>query len=157
MGEVLRAAVRCAKAPSLYPCELNMLADIALCGDDRSGPVLDNSGTVRQAQAGYVPELDLPDDVQGLKAKLLESHLFVFIATGWLKPVEGAAHDGAFKLNIARLKRLLDLTELQLATGEHTPDALETADRMYPGDFDTAPPDDLAEQIDRILVSNPAV
>lgn len=157
LGEVLRAAVRYAKAPSLYPCELNMLADIALCGDDRSGPVLDNSGTVRQAQAGYVPELNLPDDVQGIKAKLLGSHLFVFIATGWLKPVEGAAHDGAYQLNIARLKRLLDLTEVKLAAGEYDPKELEEADREHSGDFNHTPPEDLTEQIDRILVSNPAI
>ena len=155
MGEVLRAAVRCAKAPSLYPCELNMLADIALCGDDRSGPVLDNAGTVRQAQAGYVPELDLPDDVQGLKDKLLESHLFVFIATGWLKPAEGAAHDGAYKLNVPRLQRLLDAAEAAMAAGQPDPDAHERADQELETDFQIDAPD-LADQVDRLLVHNPA-
>lgn len=57
---------------------------------------------------------------------------------------------------MARLKRLLDLAEVQLATGDKNPEAIEAADREYPGDFDAPEPADLAKQIDRILVSNPA-
>ena len=54
-----------------------------------------------------------------------------------------------------RLKRLLDEAEAHLATGKYDQEALEQADRELPGDFDTTP-EDLAEQVDRILVSNPA-
>ncbi|WP_267238688.1 hypothetical protein [Corynebacterium afermentans] len=34
------------------------------------------------------------------------SRLFVFTATGWLAPVEGPEHDGAYQLNVRRLRRL---------------------------------------------------
>ena len=155
MGEILRAAVYCAKAPSLFPRELHMLADIALFADDHTGPVLDTGGTVRQARRGYVQRLGDPKDQLGLKANLLESRLFVFTATGWLAPVEGPEHDGAYQLNVARLQRLLDATEAAMATGQPDPDAIADADRELSGDFDGQAPD-LAQQVDRLLVRNPA-
>ena len=100
MGEVLRAAVRCVQPPSLFPRELHMLADIALYADDHTGPVLDDTGAVCHSRTGYVPHLGDPKDRLGLKANLLESRLFVFTATGWLEPVEGPEHDGAYQLNV---------------------------------------------------------
>lgn len=62
---------------------------------------------------------------------VVESRLFVFTATGWLQAVDDPAEDGAYQLNVARLARLLDVAEADAPAG-------------------------LAEQIDRILVSNPA-
>ena len=155
MGEILRAAVYCAKAPSLFPRELHMLADIALYADDHTGPVLDTDGTVRQAHRGCVPRLGDSKDRLGLKANLLESRLFVFTATGWLTPVAGPEHDGAYQLNVPRLQRLLDAAEAAMATGEPDADAIAEADRELPGDFDAHAPD-LADQVDRLLVRNPA-
>lgn len=155
MGELLKAAVGCIETPSLLPRELNMLTQIALLADDSTSPTLTTHGTVRYAVAGRVESLG-GDRLNGwLKRDLIESRLFVFTGTGWLKEVDGPEHDGAYQLNLARLKRLLDLTEVKLATGEEDPEAIEEADREHPGDFDAAPPEDLAEQIDRILVSNP--
>lgn len=147
MGELLKAAVGCIETPSLLSRELKILTQIALLADDTTGPILTAHGTVRHATAGRVDSLG---------GDRIESRLFVFSGTGWLREVDGPEHDGAYQLNMARLKRLLDLTEVHLASGEHDPEALEQADREHPGDFDTAPPEDLAEQIDRILVSNPA-
>ena len=155
MGETLRAAVYCTNPPSLFPRELHMLADIARYADDHTGPVLDTGGTVRQARRGYVQRLGDPKDKLGLKANLLESRLFVFTATGWLAPVEGPEHDGAYQLNVARLQRLLDATEAAMATGQPDAHAIAEADRELPGDFDGQAPD-LAEQVDRLLVRNPA-
>lgn len=155
MGEVLRAAVRCVQPPSLFPRELHMLADIALYADDRTGPVLDDTGTVRQAHTGYVPRLGDPKDTLGLKANLLESRLFVFTATGWLQPVAGPEHDGAYQLNVPRLQRLLDAAEEAMAAGQPDPDTLAEADREAPGDFTSEAPD-LSDQVDRLLVRNPA-
>ncbi|MCG7236545.1 hypothetical protein [Corynebacterium sp. ACRQP] len=132
-----------------------MLADIARYADDHTGPVLDTGGTVRQARRGYVQRLGDPKDQLGLKANLLETRLFVFTATGWLAPVEGPEHDGAYQLNVPRLQRLLDATEAAMATGQTDADAIAEADRELPGDFDGQLPD-LAEQVDRLLVHNPA-
>ena len=151
MGEILRAAVYCARPPSLFPRELHMLADIARFADDHTGPVLDNSGTIR----GCVPSLDDPNEPLGLKASLLENSLFVFTATGWLQPVEGPEHDGAYQLNVPRLQRLLSATEQTMASGQPDADAIAEADRELPGDFDAQAPD-LADQVDRLLVHNPA-
>lgn len=78
---------------------------------------------------------------------VVESRLFVFTATGWLQAVDDPAEDGTYQLNVARLARLLDVAD---------PGALERADRELPGDFEADAPAGLAEQIDRILVSNPA-
>ena len=122
---------------------------------DHTGPVLDTGGTVRQARRGYVQRLGDPKDQLGLKANLLETRLFVFTATGWLAPVEGPEHDGAYQLNVPRLQRLLDATEAAMATGQTDADAIAEADRELPGDFDGQLPD-LAEQVDRLLVHNPA-
>lgn len=155
MGEILRAAVYCARPPSLFPRELHMLADIARFADDHTGPVLDNSGTIRQARRGCVPSLDDPNEPLGLKASLLENSLFVFTATGWLQPVEGPEHDGAYQLNVPRLQRLLSATEQTMASGQPDADAIAEADRELPGDFDAQAPD-LADQVDRLLVHNPA-
>ena len=155
MGEILRAAVYCAKAPSLFPRELHMLADIALFADDHTGPVLDTGGTVRQARRGYVQRLGDPKDKLGLKANLLETRLFIFTATGWIQPVDGPEHDGAYQLNVPRLQRLLDTAEAAVATGEPDADAIAEADRELPGDFASEAPD-LADQVDRLLVRNPA-
>lgn len=155
MGEVLRAAVRCVQPPSLFPRELHMLADIALYADDNTGPILDDIGTVRRARTGYVPRLGDPKDKLGLKANLLESRLFVFTATGWLQPVEGPEHDGAYQLNVPRLRRLLDAAEAAMSAGHPDPDALAEADRELPGDFTSEAPD-LSDQVDRLLVRNPA-
>ena len=156
MGELLKAAVGCIETPSLLPRELKTLTQIALLADDTTGPTLTNHGTVRYATAGRVDSLGGDRMHAWLKRDLIESRLFVFTGTGWLREVDGPEHDGAYQLNMVRLKRMLDITEMQLATGEHNPEALEEADREHPGDFDAAPPEDLAEQIDRILVSNPA-
>ncbi len=155
MGEVLRAAVRCVQPPSLFPRELHMLADIALYADDHTGPVLDTDGTVRKAHRGYVPRLGDPKDRLGLKANLLESRLFVFTATGWLSPVDGPEHDGAYQLNVHRLQRLLDVAEAAMVSGEADTDAVEQADRELGSDF-TTPSPDLSQQVDRLLVRNPA-
>lgn len=155
MGEVLRAAVRCVQPPSLFPRELHMLADIALYADDHTGPVLDDTGAVRRARTGYVPRLGDPKDTLGLKANLLESRLFVFTATGWLQPVEGPEHDGAYQLNVPRLRRLLDAAEAAMSAGQPDPDALAEADHKAPGDFTSEAPD-LSDQVDRLLVRNPA-
>ena len=155
MGEILRAAVRCTQPPSLFPRELHMLADIARYADDHTGPVLDTGGTVRQARRGYVQRLGDPKDQLGLKANLLETRLFVFTATGWLAPVEGPEHDGAYQLNVPRLQRLLDATEAAMATGQTAAAESAEAPGELPGDFDGQLPD-LAEQVDRLLVHNPA-
>lgn len=156
MGELLKAAVGCIETPSLLPRELNILTQIALLADDTTSPTLTNHGTVRHAAAGRVDNLGGDRMHAWLKRDLIESRMFVFTGTGWLREVDGPEHDGAYQLNIARLKRLLDLAEVKLATGEEDPEAVEGADREHPGDFDADPPEDLAEQIDRILVSNPA-
>lgn len=155
LGEILRAAVRCIQPPSLFPRELHMLADIARNADDHSGPVLDTDGTVREARRGYVRGLGDPKDKLGLKANLLETRMFIFTATGWLAPAEGPEHDGAYQLNVPRLRRLLDATEAAMATGQPDADAIAEADRELPGDFDGQAPD-LADQVDRLLVRNPA-
>lgn len=155
MGEVLRAAVRCIQPSSLFPRELHVLADIALCADDHTGPVLDDTGAVRHSRTGYVPHLGDPKDRLGLKANLLESRLFVFTATGWLEPVEGPEHDGACQLNVPRLQRLLDVAEAAMSTGQPDTDDLEAADRELTGDFDCEAPDP-SGQVDRLLVRNPA-
>lgn len=151
----MRAAVCCAQPPSLFPRELHMLADIALNADDHSGPVLDADGTVREARRGDVRRLGNPKDALGLKAGLLESRMFVFTATGWLAPVQGPEHDGAYHLNVPRLQRLLDAAEASMAAGEPDADAIAEADQELPGDFDAQAPD-LSDQVDRLLVHNPA-
>ena len=155
MGEILRAAVYCAKPPSLFPRELHMLADIARNADDHSGPVLDTDGTVREARRGYVRGLGDPKDKLGLKANMLETRMFISTATGWIQPADGPEHDGAYQLNMPRLQRLLDAAKAAMATGEPDADAIAGADRELPGDFDTQAPD-LADQVDRLLVRNPA-
>ena len=132
-----------------------MMADIALCADDLTGPVLDTDGTVRQAHRGYVPRLGDPKDRLGLKANVLENRLFVFTATGWLTPVVGPEHDGAYQLNVHRLQRLLDVAEAAMVSGEADADAVEQADRELGTDFSSTPPD-LSQQVDRLLVRNPA-
>lgn len=132
-----------------------MLADIALCADDLTGPVLDTDGTVRQAHRGYVPRLGDPKDRLGLKANVLENRLFVFTATGWLTPVVGPEHDGAYQLNVHRLQRLLDVAEAAMVSGEADADAVEQADRELGTDFSSTPTD-LSQQVDRLLVRNPA-
>ena len=156
MGELLKAAVRCIETPSLLPRELKILTQIALLAVDTTGPTLTAHGPVRHATAGRVESLGGDRMHAWLKRDLIESRLFVFTGTGWLKEVDGPEHDGAYQLNMARLKRLLDLAEVHLATSEEDMEAFEEADREHPGDFDHTPPEDLAEQIDRILVSNPA-
>lgn len=156
MGELLKAAVGCIETPSLLPRELNILKQIASLADDTTAPTLTAHGIVRYATAGRVDSLGGGRMNEWLKRDLIESRLFVFTGTGWLREVDGPEHDGAYQLNMTRLKRLLDLTDVKLATGEHDPEALEEADREHPGDFDHTPPEDLTEQIDRILVSNPA-
>ena len=132
-----------------------MLADIALYADDLTGPVLNTDGTVRQAHRGYVPRLGDPKDRLGLKANVLENRLFVFTATGWLTPVVGPEHDGAYQLNVHRLQRLLDVAEAAMVSGEADADAVEQADRELGTDFSSTPPD-LSQQVDRLLVRNPA-
>lgn len=156
MGELLKAAVGCIETPSLLPRELKILTRITLLADDTTGPALTADGTVRHATAGRVDNLGGDRMHAWLKRDLIESRLFVFTGTGWLREVDGPEHDGAYQLNMARIKRLLDLAEIQLATGEHNLEALEEADREHPGDFDAPEPADLAKQIDRILVNNPA-
>ena len=156
MGELLKAAVGCIETPSLLPRELKILTQIALIADDTTSPTLTADGTVRHAVAGRVDSLGGDRMHAWLKRDLIESRLFVFTGTGWLREVDGPEHDGAYQLNLARLKRLLDLAETHLATGEEDPEAVEAVDREHPGDFDAPEPADLAEQIDRILVSNPA-
>ena len=155
MGEILRAAVRCTQPPSLFPRELHMLADIACYADDHTGPVLDTDGTVREVRGGYVRGLGDPKDKLGLKANMLETRMFIFTATGWIQPVDGPEHDGAYQLNVPRLQRLLDAAEAVMATGQPDADAITEADRELPGDFDAQAPD-LADQVDRLLVRNPA-
>ena len=132
-----------------------MLADIALYADDLTGPVLNTDGTVRQAHRGYVPRLGDPKDRLGLKANVLENRLFVFTATGWLTPVVGPEHDGAYQLNVHRLQRLLDVAEAAMVSGKADADAVEQADRELGTDFSSTPPD-LSQQVDRLLVRNPA-
>lgn len=156
MGELLKAAVGCIETPSLLPRELNILKQIALLADDTTAPTLTAAGTVRHATAGQVDNLGGGRMNEWLKRDLIESRMFVFTGTGWLKAVDGPANDGAYQLNLARLKRLLDLAEAHLATDEEDLETIEAADREHPGDFDAPEPADLAEQIDRILVSNPA-
>lgn len=157
MGELLKAAVGCIETPSLLPRELKILTQIALLADDTTSPTLTTHGTVRHAVAGRVLSLGGDRMHAWLKRDQIESRLFVFTGTGWLREVDGLEHDGAYQLNMARLKRLLDEAEVKLATGEDNQAAIEEADREHPGDFDADPPEDLAEQIDRILVSNPGV
>lgn len=132
-----------------------MLADIALYADDLTGPVLNTDGTVRQAHRGYVPRLGDPKDRLGLKANVLDNRLFVFTATGWLTPVVGPEHDGAYQLNVHRLQRLLDVAEAAMVSGKADADAVEQADRELGTDFSSTPPD-LSQQVDRLLVRNPA-
>ena len=155
MGELLKAAVGCIEAPSLFPRELKILMQVALLADDTTGPTLTPTGTVRQATAGRVENFGGPRMTNWLKRGIIDATLPTFTGTGWLQEVPGPENDGAYQLNLTRLKRLLDEAEAHLATGEHDQEALEQADRELPGDFDTAP-EDLAEQVDRILVSNPA-
>ena len=157
MGELLKVAVGCIETPSLLPRELKILTQIALLADDTTSPTLTSHGTVRYATAGRVDSLGGDRMHAWLKRDLIESRLFVFTGTGWLREVDDPEHDGAYQLNMARLKRLLNLAEAHLATGEEDPKAVEAADREHPGDFDADPPEDLAEQIDRILVRNPGV
>ena len=46
MGELLKAAVGCIEAPSLFPRELKILMQVALLADDTTGPTLTPTGTV---------------------------------------------------------------------------------------------------------------
>lgn len=135
MGELLKAAVGCIEPPTLFERELHILAEIARRADDITG-------------GGQFTER--------VRWGVVESRLFVFTATGWLQAVDDPAEDGAYQLNVARLARLLDVAEAGLASGAANPGALERADRELPGDFEADAPAGLAEQIDRILVSNPA-
>ena len=156
MGELLKAAVGCIEAPSLFPRELKILMQVALLAEDSTGPTLTPTGMVHQATAGRVDNFGAPTMTNWLKRDIIDATLPTFIGTGWLQEVPGPENDGAYQLNLTRLKRLLDQAEATLATGESDQEALEQANRELPGDFDSAP-DDLAEQVDRILVSNPAM
>ena len=40
MGELLKAAVGCIEAPSLFPRELKILMQVALLAEDATGPTL---------------------------------------------------------------------------------------------------------------------
>lgn len=156
MGELLKAAVGCIEPPTLFERELHILAEIARRADDITGPVLAANGTVRQARTGRVEHPGGGQFTERVRWGVVESRLFVFTATGWLQAVDDPAEDGAYQLNVARLPRLLDVAEAGLASGAADPGALERADRELPGDFEADAPAGLAEQIDRILVSNPA-
>ena len=98
---------------------------------------------------------DGPRMTSWLKRDIIDATLPTFTGAGWLQEVPGPENDGAYQLNLMRLKRLLDEAEAHLATVKYDQEALEQADRELPGDFDITP-EDLAEQVDRILVSNPA-
>lgn len=159
MGDVLKAAVKCIEVPSLYPRELHILVELAGLASDRTGPELQKDGSVVHEKTGLIRSL-VGDDhpmARWMKADALEGALFVLLGTGWLKEAEGPEFDGAYKLNIARLERLLQVAEANMAgtgTGER-PDPAD-ADQELPGDFDAAPPPDVAAQVDRLLIRNPA-
>ncbi|WP_276909297.1 hypothetical protein [Corynebacterium riegelii] len=129
---------------------------VALLAEDATGPTLTPTGMVHQATVGRVDNFGGPTMTNWLKRDIIDATLPTFIVTGWLQEVPGPENDGTYQLNLTRLKRLLDQAEATLATGQSDQEALEQADRELPGDFDSAP-DDLAEQVDRILVSNPAM
>ena len=159
MGELLKAAVGCIEAPSLFPRELKILMQVALLAEDATGPTLTPTGIVHQATVGRVDNFGGPTMTNWLKRDIIDATLPTFIGTGWLQEVPGPENDGAYQLNLMRLKRLLGVAEAHLATGEYDQEALEQADRELPGDFDgdfDTAPEDFAEQVDRILVSNPA-
>lgn len=152
MGEVLKAAFGCVRTPALTPRELNILRNIALLADDVTAPVLTPTGTVRQGRIGYV------EDVAGnersaagaMHADMTRTYLPVFYATGWLREVDDPERDGAHQLNVAKLARLLDAAEA--GPGLEGP---AEADLDRPGDFEaipTAVPQDLSEQVDRLLI-----
>lgn len=144
MAELLRAAVRCVDTPSLLPRERHLLADIAQRADDRTEPVLAADGTVRQGRTGYVHELLAGGTqlAQQIKADVIQGHLIVFEATGWLQAVTDPACDGAYQLNVRRLDRLAQAAE----------EGIEPKDEEEPGDFSPGDPEGLAERIDRLLV-----
>ena len=60
MGELLKAAVGCIEAPSLFPRELKILMQVALLADDTTGPTLTPTGTVHQATTGRVEHFGGP-------------------------------------------------------------------------------------------------
>lgn len=76
---------------------------------------------------------------------------------GWIEAVAEPALDGAYQLNLARLARLLDVTEARMAGAEDDPLALTEADQLLPGDFTRPVFVGLWDQVDRILVHNPQV
>ena len=74
---------------------------------------------------------------------------------GWIEAVTEPALDGAYQLNLARLARLLDVTEARMAGADDDPLALTEADQLLPGDFTRPVYAGLWDQVDRILVHNP--
>ncbi|SIS53950.1 hypothetical protein SAMN05444817_1129 [Corynebacterium appendicis CIP 107643] len=95
-----------------------------------------------------MPHLGDPKDTLGLEANMLEIRLFIFTATGWIQPVEGPEHDGAYQLNVPRLQRLLDAAEAAMATGEPDVDTIAEADRELPGECTVARSHDRADEVE---------
>lgn len=150
MGEVLKAAIGCVAPQTLTQRELNILQHIALHADDENGPVLQPGGMAREGRIGFIESaLGSERSVAGaMHADMVRMHLPVFYATGWLREVDDPALDGAHQLNMAKLRRLLDQAEAGPGVaGPKEPDV----DR--PGDFTVSvPPEDVTEQVDRLLI-----
>ncbi|WP_133064920.1 hypothetical protein [Corynebacterium hadale] len=156
MADLLRAAVHTAEIPSLTPKEHRLLGTMASLADDHDGPLLDVDDTVRPGRIGLITRF-APPSVKGgwSRQNIITAHIPVFEELGWIRAVTDPALDGAYQLNLARLARLLDVVEADMAGGDSDPLALAEADQLLPGDFEHPVYAGLREQVDRILIHNP--
>jgi len=156
LGELLRAAIYCVEIPSLLPKERNILGTLAFLADDSDEPTLELDGTIRPGRTGLITRLGPPGAKGGFaRTNIVATHIPLFKETGWIREVEEPTLDGAYQLNLARLGRLLDLTEAAMVDPGGPGPENDEADQEKPGDFLRPAPEDLREQIDRLLVRNP--
>ncbi len=158
MAELLRAAVHSVEIPSLTRREHRILGTMSQLADDHDGPLLDVDGTVRPGRTGLITHFGQSNGKGGwVRHNILITHIPLFEEVGWIEAVTEPALDGAYQLNLARLARLLDVTEERMAGAEDDPLALTEADQLLPGDFSRPVFAGLWDQVDRILVHNPQV
>lgn len=156
LAELLRAAVHSVEIPSLTRREHLILGTMAQLADDHDGVLLDVDGTVRPGRTGLITHFGQSNGKGGwVRHNILVTHIPLFEEVGWIAAVTEPVLDGAYQLNVARLVRLLDITEARMAGAEEDPLALAEADQLLCGDFTRPVFAGLWDQVDRILVHNP--
>lgn len=177
LGEILADGISCIAVPSLQFYEKDVLQQIALHADDYTGETLGRDGNVRRSLAGFVADIHGRElrVVNWIKPTTVEECVEALIETGWLQPVDEPCADGAYLININRVKRMLDVEETkekfdlcnandmdltaeqQRNLGVFNYDNplvdgfIEMADCFHDGDFETQLVVDLTDQIDRLL------